>query len=278
LIDEAGEPQFFGKKKSYRKNRMAYLTNLTKEIKSYNLPKNSLFDGYITFENDQKKAFRFIKSIYTDEDNFRRQFEFYFTDVIYLNNEAMFNSPLVARLQVLKNLFSTETRRVKLQKGYIVNKKEVYSQLKHEYKIFMFKDLDSVYSFKQSSYWRILKVPQTFYMVIMGFVESQEEKFRGMVMALEGGLYKNGVLSKVMNIPVHSNENRSYLYHKKSEILGKVFEFLALDKTDKGKFDEARFVGIRDDMKSESCIEIEEDTCINIRNVIRNTDVEEENV
>lgn len=251
LIDDNNELKFLGKRKDYKQDNSAhFLTGLIEEIKSLNLPKNSLLEGCLTFGNNQQKAYQFLKS----QTEIEEDYEFYFSDIMYLDNKELFLMPLFTRLSKLASLI-TEKKIVKLQKGYTANKKQVYSELKDSVKVFLFKDLESVYTFRQSMSWRILKIPVSFFMTIMGFVENKEdEKFRSMVMALEGGQLKDSVMTKIMNIPVHSNEDRLFLYKSKQDLLGKVFEFLASERTKKGKFQETRFLKIRDDKKPDDCI------------------------
>lgn len=251
LVDENGELNFLGKKKEYKESSVHLLKDLVNEIKGYSLPKNSLFEGYLTFGNNQQKAYQFLKSNEIKDDIYK-DLEFYFSDVIFLKNKGVFDLPLFERVSRLKSLIS-DRKFVKLQQSYVRNKQSVYSSLKNDFKVFLFKNLESIYSFNQSTSWRILKTPISFFMVIMGFVENDCEKYRNMVMALEGGLYKDGKIVKIMNIPVHSNQNKIYIYSKKQELLGKVFEFLASEKTVKGKYQEARFFRIREDIKPEEC-------------------------
>jgi ATP-dependent DNA ligase len=255
LIDDTGELKFLGKKKDYKENSMYLLTELIEEIKSYNLPKNSLFEGYLTFGNDQQKAYQFLKS--NEINEISKNLEFYFTDIIYLENKEFFLMPLFDRRSRLISLIQ-DKKLVKIQKSYTTNKKDKFEELKDSIKVFLFKDLESIYAFKQSMSWRIFKRPKSFFMIVTGFVENnKDEQYKGMVMALEGGQFKGGQIIKIMNVPVHSNDSRRYLYNSKKEILGQVFEFLALEKTKKGKFQETRFVNIRSDLKPEKCIYLE---------------------
>jgi ATP-dependent DNA ligase len=257
LLDDEGEVKFLGKKQTYnQQNSMYLLTDLIQEIKNSKLPANTLFEGYITFNNDQQKAYKFIKSNVVD-DEMLKDFVFYVTDLIYLDNKGIFDLPLFERRSKLKSLV-TEGKLVKLQKGYTLKKKEVYSSLKNDFKVFLFKDLESHYSFKQSMAWRILKTPKSFFMTILGFVENDSEKFNGMVMALEGGQVVDGQIKKIMNVPVHSEDNRIWLYNSKCDLMGKVFEINALDGAKKGKYQETRFVRIRNDKKQNDCVFVEE--------------------
>jgi ATP-dependent DNA ligase len=257
LIDDDNTLKFLGKRKNYKQqNSMYLLTDLIEEIKSYSLPKNTLFEGYLTFSNDQQKVFRFLKSSSFNESC--QDVEFYLTDLIYFDNKALFDLPLFDRRSRLHSFISNK-KIVKLQEGHSSKKKEIYSRLKDEFKIFLFKDLESPYTFNQSMSWRILKTPKSFYMVVLGFVENDDEKFRGMVLALEGGQFKNGKLIKIMNVPVHSTNSRIYLCKEKQKVLGKVFEILALEDAKGGKYQESRFVKIREDKKQEECIYSEEE-------------------
>lgn len=254
LIDEKNEIKFLGKKKTYsQQNSMYLLNNLMLEIKNLKLPTNTLFEGYLTFNNDQQKAYSFLKSN-TFEDN---DLQFFITDLIYLDNKPVFDFTLFDRKHKLQTLVN-DSNFIKLQKGYVSKKKETYSSLKDQFKIFLFKDLESLYSFRQSMSWRILKTPKQFFMTVLGFVENEKEEYKNMVLALEGGQIRNGKITKIMNIPVHSDESRLYLFKRKQQILGKVFEFFSLDNAKNGKYQETRFIRMRDDKKQEDCIFVEE--------------------
>lgn len=251
-VDENEALGFLGKRKDYKRKETIYqLTEIIKDIKDCKLPKNTLFEGYITFDNDQQKVYKFLKSETLEDDC--KNATFYVTDLMYLDDQPVFDMPLFDRRSKLKSLI-TESKTLKLQTGYTTRKKNVYLDMKDKFKVFIFKDLESIYTFNQSMFWRILKTPQSFFMSIMGFVESDDEKFRNMVMALKGGQIKDGMMTKIMNIPVHSNDNRIFLNNSKSEILGKVFEILALEKTKEGKYSEARFLKLRNDKALEDCI------------------------
>jgi ATP-dependent DNA ligase len=251
LVDDSRELKFLGKKKDCKENSVYLLTELIEEIKSFNLPKNSLFEGYLTFNNDQQKAYQFLKS--NTIDDLYKDFEFYFTDVIYLENKELFLLPLFDRRSRLTSLIQ-DKKLVKLQKSYTSNKKDKFEELRDKIKVFLFKELESTYTFKQSMSWRIFKLPKSFFMIVTGFIENDNEQYKGMVMALEGSQYKDGQITKIMNVPVHRNDSRHFLYNSRKEIIGKVFEFLALEKTKKGKFQETRFVDMRNDFNPEECI------------------------
>lgn len=256
LVYTPGQIRFHGKKKEYKpQNKIEKLTSIMSILQSINLPEQTLFEGYLTFKNDRTRAFRFLKLDELDED-LKSNAQFYITDIIYHTGRDIYNLPLIERQSVLKKLFErAHGDYVLIQHGFFKNKKQVFDSLRDEVKVFLFKDLAAKYTFKQSSSSRIYKVPQSYYMVVMGIVESPDPRLKKMVVAIEGGQLKNGQLIKIMNIPVHGSDVRVVLYNNKDKIQGKIFEFLATEKVDDGdKYQEARFVQMRDDKKLEDCI------------------------
>ena len=124
--------------------------------------------------------------------------------------------------------------------------------------MFVFKKIDSIYKFGISSDWMIYKIPKSYYMIIIGFIENDKEEFRNMVLALTGAQIKYGRQEAIMSIPVHGSENRLSLFQKKTELRGQVFEIKALEKKS-GKYQEARFFCLRPDLKPENCVFEEEE-------------------
>lgn len=254
LVNNLGEIKFHGKRKQYNdEDKIQRLTKIVNTLKSNNLPDQTLFEGYLTFNSDMSKSFSFLK-LGDLNDDLLNEAKFYVTDLIYLGGKDVYNLPLFDRRNMLKKCF-IENDVVKIQNGYFNNKKKVFEELKKDFSVFIFKDITAPYKFKQSTCSRIYKLPYQYFMVVMDYVESTEPKFKNMVLSIVGGQFKNGELKKIMNIPVHGNDERIILFNKKQSNLGKVFEILASEKNkDDDKYQEARFVKIREDKKIEECI------------------------
>lgn len=254
LVGASGQLRFHGKQKKYKQiDKFKNLTKIVQSIKSKNLPEDTLFEGYLTFQNDRTKAFKFLKLEQLDNEMINIA-QFYISDIIYHSGRDLFNLPLFDRRTIINKLF-VEDDVVKIQHGYVKDKKKIYQKMKDEVQVFIFKDLSARYNFKQSLACRIYKTPFSYFMVAMGFVESADPRLKRMVVAIEGGQLRNNTLVKIMNIPVHGNDTRIILYNNRSKYLGKVFEFLASEKLEKDeKYQEARFVKMRDDKKLENCI------------------------
>lgn len=246
--------KFHGKKKEYKlQNKFEKLNNIIDSINLSNLPEQTLFEGYLTFNNDKTKAFRFIKLDDID-DELVSIAKFFITDIIYYSGKDYFNMTLFDRLSLLSKIF-IETDNVKMQPKYSSNKKNVYCSLKDRVNVFVFKDLISMYTFKPTLSWRIYTIPYSYFMVIMDVVESNIVKFKNMAVSIKGGLLKNGKLVHIMNIPIHNNEDRINLFKNRERLKGKVFEFLASEKSEKTeKYQEARFLKVREDLDFNSCI------------------------
>lgn len=256
LVYAPGKIRFHGKKREYKQqDKVEKLTSIMSVFDSLNLPEQTLFEGYLTFGNDMSKAFKFLKVEDLDKD-LENNAQFFVTDLIYCSGRDVYNMSLFDRKPILNKLFeNTNSDLVAVQHGFYKDKQKTFESLKDKIKVFLFKDLAAKYSFKQSSSSRIYKIPQSYYMVVMGFVESPDPRLKKMVVAIEGGQLKNGHLEKIMNIPVHGSDIRVVLYNNRDKIQGKVFEFLATEKSeDDDKYQEARFVQLRDDKKLEDCI------------------------
>jgi len=251
LIDSSNKYKFLGKKKKYKlTDKFDKFSKLINELKSNDIAQNTLFEGYLTFNNDAKDVFKFLNSNHVDEKLINSSC-LYITDIIYYDNRDVFNMSLFDRKKMLNKIFE-DSENVKLQQGYTKDKKKIYEDIKNEFEIFLFKDLESVYKFHYTVACRIYKAPKQYFMVVMGCVVKDG---KNMVVALEGGQFRQGELFKIMNVPVHGNEKRYELFRKKDEIVGKVFEFLANDRgIQEEKYLDSRFVSIREDKKIEDCI------------------------
>jgi hypothetical protein len=75
-----------------------------------------------------------------------------------------------------------------------------------------------------------------------------------MVMALEAGQFRENQLVRIMNVPVHANDDRVYFFKHKNQLVNSVFEILALSKTTDGKYEDARFLRMRPDITIQSCV------------------------
>lgn len=254
LVYEKGKIRFHGKRKKYtQQDKLQSITKIVDSINLNNLPEQTLFEGYLTFDNDRTKSYRFLKLEHIDQELIDSA-NFYVTDIIYHAGNDVFNLPLFDRKNIINKIF-VEDEVLKIQQGYTKEKIQTYDRLKDQIQVFIFKDLAARYSFKQSLACRIYKIPLTYFMIVMGFVESPDPRLKKMVVAIEGGQLKEDELVKIMNIPVHSNDMRVVLYNNKDKFMGKVFEFLASEKSDKeDKYQEARFVKMREDKKLEDCI------------------------
>jgi hypothetical protein len=254
LVCNSGEIKFHGKKKQYGdEDKIQKLTRIVESLKQSKLPDQTLFECYLTFNNDMSKSFSFLKLDDLNE-NLLNEAKIYITDLIYLGGKDVYSLPLFDRMNILKKNF-IENDVVVIQQGYLNNKKKVFESLKNDFSVFIFKDLTAPYKFRQSTCSRIYKLPFQYFMVVMDYVQSSDPKLKNMVLSIVGGQFKDGELKKIMNIPVHGNDARIILFNKKQENLGKVFEILASEKTeDDEKYQEARFVRIRNDKKIEECI------------------------
>jgi len=246
--------KFHGKKKEYKaQNKFEKLNNIIDSIKLSNLPQQTLFEGYLTFNNDKTKAFRFIKLDDIDEELVSIA-KFFITDIIYYSGKDYFNVALFDRLALLSKIF-VETDNVKIQPSYLLNKKNIFCSLKDQVKVFFFKDIASMYTFRPSLSWRIYTLPYSYFMVIMDVVESSLAKFNNMAVSIKGGQLKNGKLVYIMNVPIHNNEDKINLFKNREKLRGKVFEFLASEMSEKSeKYQEARFLRVREDLDFNSCI------------------------
>ena len=255
--------RFQGKKLHYKNPYLhRKIPHIISDIKSLSLPPETLLDGYLSFDNDDSTTlYRFLslKSMLNVQDMYVHfgLIKFYITDLIFFDKQEIFSLPLFDRKKQLGKII-VEKENVKLQKTYISKKLEMYNSLKDEFKMFIFKNIESVYKFGVSSNWLIFKMPTSYYMIIIGFIENDKEEFRHMVLALEGAQFKNGKIEKIMNVPVHGTDNRLVLFQKKDELKDKVFEIKALEKKS-GKYQEARFFCLREDLKLEDCIYTEEE-------------------
>jgi len=255
LVDASGNLRFLGKRKEYKQHdRFLSLTQICNDVESNKLPSQTLFEGYLTFNNNKIEAYRFLKLDKPDV-NLVNSAQFYLTDIIYLSGNDVFNLPLFDRKKLLQKVFK-ETSVVKIQQGYTKNKRKIFEELKKEIKVYLFKNLGAQYNFRQSLSSRIYKIPETYFMVVMGYVENKEDdELKNMIVALEGGQLKNGKLVKITNVPVHNNDSRIRLYNQRDKLIGKIFEILATEKTDQDeKYQEARYINMRDDKKLEDCI------------------------
>ena len=245
--------RFLGQKEEYKEtNKLNLIESISEYFRVNLFPDDTLFEGYLTFDGNKKDAYSFLKS-FVVEESLKKKAIFYITDILYYNGTDIFNMPLFDRKNLLKKIVN-ESENVRLQQGYSKNKKQVFEQLKDRFKVFLFKDYCARYSFKQSVACRIYKVSVSYYMIVMGAVSNEDEKYKGMVVALEGGQYKNGILEKIMNVPVHNNDSRIKLYDRRKEIEGKIFEIHALEKTNENKYQDARFVCMRNNKTSSDCI------------------------
>jgi ATP-dependent DNA ligase len=251
LKDDKGIYRFLGKKKNY-KVRNNIFPDLIKSLIQCDMLENTLIEGNLIF-GDNTKIFKFLKIEQLDQ-KFYDDACFVVSDIIYLNDKPVFDLPLFDRLAKLSKIVK-ESQLLKVQQSFSKSKKQIYDKLKDDYDVFNFKHLESTYKFGvRSSKWLALKKPQQYFMVILGFVESEDSKYKGLVMALEGGQVRDGQVIKIMNVPVHNNDTRFLIYKSKDKFLGKVFEILAVDRTKDDKFLEARYVGIREDKTIEDCV------------------------
>jgi len=250
LVNSVGEFKFLGKKKDYKQQDiLKFLPDIVESLKTSSIPSNSLFEGNLELGN-RADVYRFLKT-----GQSRVKATFHVSDIIYYDNKDVFNQPLFDRLKLMQRIFR-EDNNIRIQQGYVKNKKKEFERLRELYTIFLFKDLESIYNFKQSVACRIYKIPRSFFMVIMGIVENQNnEKLKNMVVALEGGQVREGKLEKIMNIPINGNDSKISLYDARDSIIGKVFEFLALEKSpEEKKYQDVRFVKIRNDKTVEDCV------------------------
>jgi ATP-dependent DNA ligase len=256
LVDTSGKIKFHGKQKQYKQqDKVQALSNIVQSLENCKLPDETLFEGYLTFNNNKTEAYRFLKLENLDQ-RLIDDAQFYVTDIIYYAGRDVFSLSLFDRKSIIKKIFK-ETDYLKVQQYFSVDKRNVFREFeRQQIKTFLFKDLAAQYKFKQSVVCRIFTVPKQYFMVVMGYVENKEkEELKNMVVALEGGQLKSGQLTKIMNVPVHSNDSRIILFNNKDKIQGKVFEILASEKTEKDvKYQEARFICMRDDKKLEDCV------------------------
>jgi len=252
VVDDKGDFCFHGKKKNYKKEyNLDNAQELIRDLKSFHLPKNTLFEGYLSFDNDPKEVYKFLNS---NELN-TEKLNLFVTDIIYNDSKDVFNLPLFDRKKILSSLFS-DTKYITVQKGYVKEKKKVFETSKDKIKTFLFKDLEALYSFNQTVSCRIYKCPVSYFMVVLDYIENNDnEKFKNMIVALEGGQLKNNELVSIMNVPVHGNNSRISLYKTRDVLKGQVFELLAAEKQeDEEKYQEARFLQMRLDKTENDCV------------------------
>jgi ATP-dependent DNA ligase len=254
---------FQGKKSRYKEDNdiNEKIQHIITDIESLSLPSNTLLDGFFAFDNDDSTVlYRFLslKNLTDIEELYHKYgaIRFYVTDLIYFDGKPVFSFSLFDRKKQLSNIIKQKDN-IKLQSYYFANKLKEYNELKNIFKVFVFKKIESVYKFGISSDWMIFKLPNSYNMIIIGFIENDKEEFRHMVLALEAGQLRNGRLEKIMNIPVHGSENRLFFFQKKEELKGKVFEIKALEKKS-GKYQEARFFCLRPDLTQHDCVFEEE--------------------
>jgi ATP-dependent DNA ligase len=257
LIDQNGEFKFWGKKKSYtRPNLDNKINHILTNLKDLHLPRNTLLDGYFSFGNNQSLLTQFFQyNSIEDAENLQlehRRINYYLTDIICNNGKDLSNFSLFDRKKALLTLIPENLEFVKVQDYTYKTKFEIFNKCKDSIQIFIFKDVESIYEYKISSAWKIYKEPETYFMILTGFVDGKNNN-QNMVVAFEGSQYKNGALTKIMNIPVNTTDDKVYYYNNKSKFLGKVFEIKAFEKL-KNKYQEARFHKIRNDLKEDICL------------------------
>jgi len=258
LIDENGEIKFWGKRIKYVKpNLDNKINHILNNLKQLNFPKNTLIDGYFSFGNSQSLLTQFFQynsiemSDKLQEKN--GKIVYYITDIVYKDGKDLTELPLFDRKKIILTLAHDDLEYVKIQKTYFKSKQQVFKQLKDKYEVFIFKNVDSQYEPKISAQWKIFKEPETFFMVLTDFIDGKTENRQNMITAFEGSQFKNGVMQKIMNIPVNNCDDMVYYYNNKEKFLGKIFEIKAFERL-VNKYQEARFHKMRPDLTEEVCI------------------------
>lgn len=208
------------------------IPNILEDIQSLNL-QNTLFDGYLTSELQKEKQLQYV-----------------LTDVIFFNDNIIYDFPLWDRKEKLKTI--NQTKNLKISNYYNNSKYEIYQELRCNYDMFFFKDLDSPYIFGKSSRWKSLKEPQKYNCVLMKINEGSG-KYKNMCGSITVGQYKSNKLIEITNVSGISYDDRVKFFNEPEKFINKVVEIKALKKT-KDNFREASFSQLREDLQPEQCV------------------------
>lgn len=215
------------------------------------IPDQSLIDGYITIQ-DEIKTLQILESSVDNALRLQKKgkLDFVISDIVYWNDDQFFELPLFDRRKKIEEI--QEDEHLKISKNFINDKYNVYQNLRSDYDVFYFKDLDSPYIFGKSSMWKILKEPQSFYVTILDVLEGKG-KFENMAGSLAVGQNRNGKMTYITNIAGLNGDDRIIFFQNKEKYINKVIEIKALKRTI-NKFSEARFYKLREDLDPSICI------------------------
>lgn len=103
--------------------------------------------------------------------------------------------------------------------------------------------------------WVRIKPVVTMDYVIMGFNQSDSDKYKGrMIRSIKAGLYINGSLTHVMDVSGLTDEQRSDFYDNAKSYLGKVFTASGKSLFESGALRHPNFVEMHLDKKPHECV------------------------
>jgi len=225
--------------------------HIVEEIKQI-IPDNTLIDGYITANNNTNLTLQILEtSIERQSEDELKQLNFIISDVIYLKNKCIFENPLVERKNILKDFKFNNY--INIIDTHLNFKNKEYNKLKKIFDSFYFKDLDTPYSFKKSSKWKIINKPEIYFCVIMDILGGKNGKYKNMCSTLSVGQFKDGELKKITNVGGMSMDNRIEFFINKKKYINTVVEIKALGRSD-NNFIDARFSKLRNNLTPEDCV------------------------
>lgn len=237
------------KQDSHPKSIQDKIPYIIEELKK--LPKNSLLDGYITCY-DYEKTLQVLETNIEGSLELQKQsgkLNFVIMDVIYLNGKTIFDLPLFDRRKFVEKIKGNYLKPID---NFFNTKYEIYEKIKNSYDAFYFKSLDSVYFFRKSRKWRVLKELKTYFCIILDIIEGKG-KYKNVCGSLEVGQFKNCKLTKITNISGMNMDDRILFFEEKKKFINKIIEIKVLKKTE-NNFIEAIFSKLRNDKTQEDCV------------------------
>ena len=118
----------------------------------------------------------------------------------------------------------------------------------------MLKNVDALYypDKRPENTWYKVKKSMTYDVVVMGFTEGKG-KYKGLIGAVEFGLYKEGTLTYCGQCSGFTDEQRRVITEFPQNYLGQVMEISAMERTKDGMFRHPVYKGFRDDKEADDC-------------------------
>lgn len=221
-----------------------------------NFTDETLLDGYITANNDVNRTLHILETPMEKlQQNECHLLNYVISDIIYNGEVCTFEYPFFDRRKILEQLEldgCIPTSYIRLSDLYYDLKFKRYKEINSDFDAFYFKDLDSTYTFRKSTKWKIFKELQRQNVVIMDIVEGNG-RYEGMCGLVSIGQYKNDELVHITNVSGMSTDDRIDLFLNRDKYLGKVLEIKVLGKSD-NNFIEARYSKLRLDLEPGICV------------------------